>query len=593
MSRLAVSATVLALAVGSLSALQAPALAADPVAPLVFDVGVHHTVVVGADGRPYGTGDNNAGQLTGMSGTDTTTLTAMTGLPSGVTATDVAAGGAFSLVRGSDGLVYGTGDNTNRELGVSDGAPNYRTTLTPITEGAPAGGFTVVAAMRRTSFAAGADGNVYGIGQNLYPLLGPFVSGGQADKTSWTLIPKPAGLAAGAVPVELETTFGALVVRYSNGTVYGIGDAGNGQITGEDSTARAVLTPFSGLPDGVTAVDIGAGASSTIVIGSDGVPYATGSNTWGQAGQTSSDDIKTLTPMLGLPSGVQAVAGDIGLQHSLVAGSDGNVYAAGRTAYGSLGIPDDSTPRHQLVLGGRTDTAGAVVAVGVSDYDGAVATDAGTVLGAGNNDDGRLTGTGDKDSFTPFTGLPVATPPVVVPAGTPTITGSPRVGSTLAATLGSWVPAGSDLTYAWRRGGAVVATTTTYQVAVADVAKSLTVTVTVTPPGGEPTPRTSAAVTGVAVPLHWTRAKPKVTGTAKQGKRLKVAGAAAGGFAPAATALSYQWLRNGSAIRGATGRAYKATVADVGKRLSIRVTGRRSGYLAGSVVSTTVRVRKR
>lgn len=593
MSRLAVSVTAFALAAASFTALPLSAQAAGPVAPLVFDVGVHHTVVVGADGLPYGTGHNTAGELTGTSGTDLTTLTAMTGLPSGVTATDVATGSAFSLVRGSDGVVYGTGDNTNKELGTSGGNPSYRSTLTPITDGAPAGGFTVVAAMRRTSFAAGADGNVYGIGQNLYPVLGPFVSGGQADKSEWTLIPKPAGLPAGVVPVELETTFGALVVRYSNGTVYGIGDAGNGQITGEDSTARAVLTPFSGLPGGVTAVDIGAGASSTIVIGSDGVPYATGSNTWGQAGQTSSDDIKTLTPMLGLPSGVQAVAGDIGLQHSLVAGSDGNVYAAGRTAYGSLGIPDDSNPRHQLVLSGRTDPAGAVMAVGVSDYDGAVATDAGTVLGAGNNDDGRLTGLGDKDSFTPFTGLPSVAPPVVVPAGTPTISGSPKVGSTLVAAVGSWVPAGSDLAYAWKRGGTVVAATKSYRVAVADVAKSLTVTVTVTPPGGEPTPRTSAAVTGVAVPLHWTKAKPKVTGTAKQGKRLKLAGATAGGFAPAAKTLSYQWLRNGSAIRGATGRVYRATGADVGKRLSVRVTGRRPGYLAGSVVSPAVRVKKR
>ena len=155
------------------------------------------------------------------------------------------------------------------------------------------------------------------------------------------------------------------------------------------------------------------------------------------------------------------------------------------------------------------------------------------------------------------------------------------------------MPAGSDIAYAWKRGGVVVATTKTYRVAVADVAKSLTVTVTVTPPGGEPTPRTSAVVTGVAVPLHWTKAKPKVTGTAKQGKRLKLANVTAGGFAPTASTLSYQWLRNGSAIRGATGRAYKATGADVGKRLSVRVTGRRSGYLSGTVSTATVRVKKR
>jgi alpha-tubulin suppressor-like RCC1 family protein len=557
-----------------------PATAAAPDGTLVIDIGVDHSLVIGADAMPYGAGDNHAGQLTGGPPYVVDTLVPLTGLPDGVTAVDVASGGQFSLVLGSDGIVYGAGANDHHQVGPGEDDPH---TLTPVSAGAPVGGFTSVAASRRTSYATGADGNVYGVGQNLAPILGP----ASTDKTAWTLIPKPADVAAGAVPVELECTFDALVARYSDGTVYGIGDNGLGVLTGADPTDKTVLTPFTGLPDGVEAVDIGAGASTTLVVGSDGVAYATGDTTYGQAGSIPPEGVSsytTLTPMTGLPAGVDAVAGDVGLLHSLVAGSDGNVYAAGRNTYGNLGFTADNVIYKTLQLATRSDATGDVTAVGVSDYDGMVATDAGTVLGAGRNDNGLLTASGQKATFTPFTGLP-GEPPVVVPAGRPTISGSPKVGNTLAATVGAWVPDGSTLTYQWKRAGAVVGTAKTRVVTTADVGKSLTVTVTVTPPGGEATPRTSDPIKAIAVALRWTRAKPVVGGAARVGRRLSVSGAPANGFSPAATRLTYQWLRGSKPIAGATDSSYLLKSADVGKKLSVRVTGQRAGYLASSVVS--------
>lgn len=64
--------------------------------------------------------------------------------------------------------------------------------------------------------------------------------------------------------------------------------------------------------------------------------------------------------------------------------------------------------------------------------------------------------------------------------------------------------------------------------------------------------------------------------TAGYGKAITVT---AGTATPAATGTTYQWLSNGAAITGATASTYTPVLADVGKRLSARVTLTRSGYI--------------
>ncbi|KQR91674.1 MAG: S8 family serine peptidase [Microbacterium ginsengisoli] len=70
---------------------------------------------------------------------------------------------------------------------------------------------------------------------------------------------------------------------------------------------------------------------------------------------------------------------------------------------------------------------------------------------------------------------PVATAP-------PTVTGTPKVGSTLTATGGTWNPADVTLAYQWLRDGSPIdgATGTTYKVTKADAGTTLSVRVTAT-----------------------------------------------------------------------------------------------------------------
>lgn len=51
------------------------------------------------------------------------------------------------------------------------------------------------------------------------------------------------------------------------------------------------------------------------------------------------------------------------------------------------------------------------------------------------------------------------------------------------------------------------------------------------------------------------------------------------------TRYSYQWLRNGIAIKGATRSTYRLTTADKGRKVSVKVVAAIAGYLSGSGIS--------
>jgi hypothetical protein len=102
--------------------------------------------------------------------------------------------------------------------------------------------------------------------------------------------------------------------------------------------------------------------------------------------------------------------------------------------------------------------------------------------------------------------------------------------------------------------------------------------------GGAATGTVSVSVTA----LHFVfSAPPKVTGTAKVGKTLT---AKKGTFTPSAAKVTYTWLRNGKAIKGAKSAKYKLTKKDRGKHISVKLT-----YKAPATVtlSKTVKVTKR
>lgn len=75
---------------------------------------------------------------------------------------------------------------------------------------------------------------------------------------------------------------------------------------------------------------------------------------------------------------------------------------------------------------------------------------------------------------------------------------------------------------------------------------------------------------------------PHIHGTLKVGKKLSIVKHS---WKPGKVALSYRWLRNGRPIAHATHSTYTVKKADVGKKLTISVTGKRTGY--STIVKTS------
>lgn len=68
---------------------------------------------------------------------------------------------------------------------------------------------------------------------------------------------------------------------------------------------------------------------------------------------------------------------------------------------------------------------------------------------------------------------------------------------------------------------------------------------------------------------------PTISGTAKKGSIVVVK---EGGWSPKPSKFTYQWLRDGKSISGATNNYYQIVKADIGHRLSVSVTSTLNCY---------------
>ncbi|MFV0434559.1 MAG: carboxypeptidase regulatory-like domain-containing protein [Leucobacter sp.] len=177
-----------------------------------------------------------------------------------------------------------------------------------------------------------------------------------------------------------------------------------------------------------------------------------------------------------------------------------------------------------------------------------------------------------------------------VTAVKPTISGTPKVGRKLSAKTAGWGPAGVKLSYRWQRDGKNIsgATGPSYTLEAADRGKKIAVRVTGRLAGFPDASSTSATTTTVGYG-KLTVGKPSISGTAKVGKTLK---AKTGAWKPGGVSFSYQWLRDGKKISGATKSSYKLTSADGNRKIGVRVTGKLKGYGTASKKSQTKPVAK-
>ncbi|MGX7681736.1 lamin tail domain-containing protein [Jatrophihabitans sp. DSM 45814] len=175
----------------------------------------------------------------------------------------------------------------------------------------------------------------------------------------------------------------------------------------------------------------------------------------------------------------------------------------------------------------------------------------------------------------------------VASVSVPTISGTPAVGAKLTASAGTWTPTPDSFTYQWLRDGVAIdgATQSTYDVALDDGNHLVSVAVTASKAGFGSATATSASVT-VAVP-SLIAGTPKISGTPTVGSTLTVK---PGTWTPTPDSFTYQWLRDGKPIADATSATYTPSSPDKGHKISVTVTGTKSGYASASATSAAVSV---
>jgi hypothetical protein len=138
------------------------------------------------------------------------------------------------------------------------------------------------------------------------------------------------------------------------------GDNGHGQLGDNSTTERHTPVDVSGLSGGVLA--IGAGLSHTCVLTTAGGVKCWGDNGHGKLGNNSTTESHTPVDVLGLTSGVAAIA--VGYEHACALTAAGGVKCWGQNEHGALG--DDSfTDRHAPVdVSGLTGGVAAVASRG-------------------------------------------------------------------------------------------------------------------------------------------------------------------------------------------------------------------------------------
>ena len=203
-------------------------------------------------------------------------------------------------------------------------------------------------------------------------------------------------------------------------------------------------------------------------------------------------------------------------------------------------------------------------------------------------DDGDTDGHSLRTGTFPCTEVPDPTPVANVTA--PRISGTPKVGRTLAGSAGTWTPTPATTTYQWLADGRAIAGATTSKLKVGPtlVGRRISLRVTVGADGFLPATRTSAATAAVVRAAFAIRTGPRLTGTPRSGGVLVVQ---TGNVSPTPAKLSYAWYVNGRRI-GVSGPSLRVLRRWAGDRIAVKVTYTRLGYTTATRNTTAVQVRR-
>ena len=283
---------------------------------------------IGSNGVLYAWGNGTDGSLGNGTTTATQTSPVVVSLPTGVTATAIAAAQLSAYALGSNGTVYAWGYGFDGELG---NGTNPGAQSTPVVVSLPTGvTATAIGATGNTGYAMGSNGTLYAWGDGTDGELGNGTT--PSTQTTPVAVSLPTGVRATAIAGGEMTAY----ALGSNGTLYAWGYGSDGELG--NNTTNSLSTPaIVQIPTGFTITSIAAGELSGYALGTNGTMYAWGKDTEGQLGNNSANDPQTKPIAVSLPSGVTASAIGSSEYTGFAIGSNGTLYTWGLGLDGNLG----------------------------------------------------------------------------------------------------------------------------------------------------------------------------------------------------------------------------------------------------------------
>ena len=281
--------------------------------------GGSHTLIAVHDGSIYAWGSNGSGQI----GDNSTTLRlSPVRLTTISTVTRVAAGGSHSLALRTNQTVAAWGSNVQGQVG--DGTA-FQQRNSPVNL-ASLSGIVAIAAGDQFSVALKDNNRIYTWGDNTYGQIG---DGSTVPKrTTPVLLTNPTNVVAIAAG---QTHVLALE---GSGTLRAWGRNFQGQLGNGSTIQSNTPVTVTGLP-GVPVSSIAAGGLHSMALLNNGTVWTWGDNSHGQLGYSTGGNSQN-TPAL-VPGLTSVIAIGAGASHSLAIQSDGSVWAWGYNYFGQVG----------------------------------------------------------------------------------------------------------------------------------------------------------------------------------------------------------------------------------------------------------------
>ena len=341
--------------------------------------GDSHTCALTAAGAVLCWGRNNEGQLGDATSPNKTSPVGVASTQSGSDA--IATGGFHACELTSVGGVKCWGSNSNGQLG--NGTTSDSPTPADVT--GLTSGVSEIATGGLHSCALTTSGGVKCWGWNFWGQVGI----GTVKDVS---VPSDVtGLTSGVQAIALGGHHSCALLTSGGVKCWGqnFGDLGDGT-----TAKRLVPVDVIGLTTGAAAIT--AGISHTCAITTAGGAQCWGRNNYGQLGIGTSATRLTPAPVVGLDTGVAAIAG--GGNHTCAVMTGGGVACWGWNLYGQLG---NGTTKKALVPGAVTGLGSGVAAIATGFMHSCALLSSGSVMCWGNNSYGQVGDGTTADRMTP------------------------------------------------------------------------------------------------------------------------------------------------------------------------------------------------